>query len=61
MNLEITSLISLTKIFTESLNKHASITKQYFRANHANFVTKALQKAIMLRSRLQNIFLKEKF
>ena len=51
---------SFTKIFIDTLNKHAPIKKKYIRANHANFVTKALRKAIMLRSRLRNIFLKEK-
>ena len=61
MNLQITSLISLTKIFTEFFNKCATTTIQYFRANHANFVEKDLQRAIMLRSRLWNIFFKEKF
>ena len=42
------------------MNKHAPIKKTYVRANHANFVTKGLQKAIMLRYKLRNIFLKEK-
>ena len=60
LTLEFTSLTSFTKIFIEPLNKHAPIKKKYIRANHANFVTKSLQKAIMLRSRLRNIFLKEK-
>ena len=32
----------------------------YIPANHANFVTKDLRKALMLRSRLWNVFLKEK-
>ena len=60
MTLDFTSLASFTKIFIDTLNKHAPIKKKYIRANHANFVTKALRKAIMLRSRLRNIFLKEK-
>ena len=60
MTLEFTSLTSFTKIFIETLNKHVRIKKKYIRANHANFVTKGLRKAIMLRSRLWNIFLKEK-
>ena len=59
MTLEISSLTSFIKIFIETLNKHAPI-KKYVRANHANSVTKDLRKAIMLRSRLLNIFLKEK-
>ena len=60
MTLDFTSLASFTKIFIDTLNKHAPIKKKYIRANHANFVTKALRKAIMLRSKLWNIFLKEK-
>ena len=34
--------------------------KKYIRANHTSFVTKSLRKAIIVRSRLRNIFLKEK-
>ena len=60
MTLDFTSLTSLKKIFIDTLNKHSPIKKKYIRANHANFVTKALQKSIILRSRLRNIFLKEK-
>ena len=50
MNLTIASLTRFPKIFTETLNKHASIKKEYVQANQANFATKNLQKAIMLRS-----------
>ena len=39
---------------------HAPIKKKYIRANHANFVTNGLRKAIMLRSGLWNTFLKQK-
>ena len=56
MTLQFTSLTSFTKIFIETLNKHAPIKKKYIRLNQANFVTKGLRKAIMLRSRLSNIF-----
>ena len=59
MTLDFISLASFTKIFIDALNKYAPIKKKYS-PNHANFVTKDLQKAIMLRSRLWNIFLKEK-
>ena len=59
MTLDFTSLASFTKIFIETLNKHAPVKKKYIRANYENFVTKALRKAIMLRSRLRNIFLKK--
>ena len=36
------------------LDKHAPAKKKYVRANHAPFMTRALRKAIMLRSRLKN-------
>ena len=61
MNLEITNLTSFTKIFVEILNKHALIKKNFICETHANFATKDLRKAIVLRSRLQNIFLEENF
>ena len=60
MTLEFTSLTNFTKIFKDNLNKHAPIKKKHIRENHTNFVTKDLRKALMLRSRLQNIFLKER-
>ena len=34
--------------------------KKYLRANHASFVTKELRKAIVLRTRLRNIYLKQR-
>ena len=45
-------------IFLKVLNKHTIIKMKYLRANHAPFVTKELSKAIMLRSKLQNRYLK---
>ena len=60
MALEFTSLTNFTKIFIETLNKYAPTKEKYICANHTNFVTKSLRKAIMLRSRLRNIFLEEK-
>ena len=44
MTLEFTGLTSFTKIFIETLNKHAPIKKKYIRAKHANSVTKAYGK-----------------
>ena len=52
MTLKFTSLTSFTKIFMETLKKHAPIKKKYIRPN---FVTKGLRKAIMLRSRLRSL------
>ena len=45
-------------IFLKVLNKHAPIKTKYSRANHSPFVTKELSKAIMLRSKLRNQYLK---
>ena len=42
----------------DSLNKHASLKRKYLRANHWNFITKELSKAIMQRSKLRNFYLK---
>ena len=44
---------------TDSLNKHAHLKrKSFLRANHSNFITKELNKAIMQRSKLRNLYLK---
>ena len=42
------------------LNIHAPLRKQYLRSNNAPFMNKLLSKAIMVRSRLRNKFLKSK-
>ena len=42
------------------LNKHAPLKKRYVRANDCPFVTKALRKEHMKRSRLRNKYLKDK-
>ena len=50
------------KIFKDSiigsLNKHAPLKRKYLTANHSNFLTKELNKAIVPRSKLRNLFLK---
>ena len=46
------------KTFLTILEKHAPIKKKYLGANHANFVTKQLRKAIMKKSKLRNDFSK---
>ena len=48
------------KTFITVLDKHTPIKKKYFRANHSNFVTKQLRKAIMKISNLRNDFLKDR-
>ena len=42
----------------DSLNKHTPLKRKYVRANHSNFITKELRKAIMQRSKLRNLYLK---
>ena len=44
----------------EVLNKHAPLKKKSVRANDGPFMTKALRKAIMLRTRLRNMYNKFK-
>ena len=51
---------TVSKIFMEILDKFAPLKKKYIRANHSQFITKELSKAIMLRSKLTNQFLKTK-
>ena len=41
----------------DSLNKHAPLKRKYLRANHSNFITKELRKAIMQRSKSRNLYL----
>ena len=43
-----------------TLNNHAPPKTKFLRVNHANFVSKELTKAIMLRSKLRNKYLLEK-
>ena len=47
------------EIIVSLLNVYAPLKKKYLRANHASFVTKKLRKAIMLTTRLRNIYLKQ--
>ena len=44
---------SFENIFLDTLNRHAPVKKKLLRANHAPYVTKTLQKAIMRRSNWQ--------
>ena len=54
------SLASFTKIFIETMNKHAPIKKNIL-AQITQILLQKVYGAIMLRSRLWNIFLKEKY
>ena len=42
------------------LDNHAPLKKKYVRGNHSPFMNKSLSKAIMVRTRLRNIFLKNR-
>ena len=46
--------------FLNALNSLAPVKKKYLRANHSKFVNKELSKAMMLRTKLRNKFLKQK-
>ena len=47
------------EIFLKVLNRHAPLKKKMLRANHAPYVSKALRKAIMKRSCLENVYFKK--
>ena len=47
-------------VFLEILNKIAPVKVKVLRFNNNSFLTKSLRKAIMLRSRLKNIFNKQR-
>ena len=49
-----------TSIFLDILNTHAPLKTKYVRANQNPFMTKELSKAFMKRSRLKNIYLRQK-
>ena len=42
------------------LDNHAPLKKKYVRGNHSPFMNKSLSKTIMVRTRLRNIFLKNR-
>ena len=60
MTLEFTSLTRFTKIFIEARNKHPSIKKNIL-AQTTQILLQNPYGAIMLRFRLRNSFLKEKY
>ena len=55
-NNSITEYSHFQNIFLEILYKHAPINKKILRFNDNPFMTKALRKAIMHRSKFKNIF-----
>ena len=48
------------RTFLEILDKHALLKKKYLRGNHATLIIKKVRKAITIRSKLRNKFLKDK-
>ena len=50
----------LVENFSKIVNRHAPLKHKMTRGNNADFMTKELRKAIMLRSRLKNIFNKHR-
>ena len=53
-------LTVFNEIFLKVLDKHNPRKQKYIRANNSNYITKALRKEIMHRSRLRNKFLRER-
>ena len=53
-------LKEFNEIFLKVLNKHAPRKQKYIRATNSNYITKALRKEIMHRSRLGSKFLRER-
>ena len=59
-NKETFQIDEFKELFITALNIHASLETKFLRENHANFVSKGLTKAIILRSKLRNKYLIEK-
>ena len=55
---KIIAILLITNIFLRTLELHAPFKKKVLRANHAEYMTKQLRKAIMRRSALENKFRK---
>ena len=60
LNMKCLDFGSLKKCFVKLLNKVAPLKTKFLRANHSKFVTKDVSKAIMLRTKLRNQFLKKR-
>ena len=56
---QINTFKQLEDTFLSVLNIHAPLKKKLLRANHSQYVTKALRKAIMRRSKLEKIYFKK--
>ena len=53
-------LKSLTRLFFKVLDKHEQRKQKHITANNSNYITKALRKEIVHRSRFRNKFLKQR-
>ena len=60
MDINNAELEEFTNTFLSVLDKHAPMKRKYIRANNSTFMTKELRAAIMQRSKLRKIFLKER-
>ena len=60
LNQQINEYKRFKQILLEVLHTHAPIKKKLLRANHVPYMTKALRKAIMKRSELENKYVKNK-
>ena len=56
--ISVSDLAKFNASVLDILNKEMPIKKKFLRANEASFMIRKLKKAIMIRSRLRNIFLK---
>ena len=54
------SCSKFNQTFLNVLNKHATSKKKQLKANHAFYVSKAVRKAIMGRSYLENVYFKKR-
>ena len=59
-NIKNRSYSQFEKAFVTVLDNHVPLKKKQLRFNHSPFMTKALRKAIMTRSRLKNIYNKKR-
>ena len=53
---KINSYAMFEDLFLKVLGKHAPVKKKVVRANHANYISKPLRKAIMKRSYLEKVY-----
>ena len=57
---DVGNLERLIKVYTNTLNNHASSNKMCTRGNHLPFMNKELSKAVMNRTRLRKVYFRKK-